>query len=356
MALNYLKSSLPKNMKALLQVNSEMQGTSINEYIAYMIGSTLSENSKLEFDAVTGKAAKDANGNSKSFADEDITPAAAFFAGLGERHIFNIQDKTNDALKVYANSMSLLDSQNHNLGPTTLMNINQGAYGGQLDIKSATMGDVKISDIGQNNVLVGDGKIYSAELPIDRQAAQAGIIKPDLSFLKNIEKADEELRSMGITNRDNLTSDQIDLINKIYAKHNLPILYNKNGDGKPILTSEYRRFAMLNGYATENAFEGDVNFNDGAIEVNDDKELDQFESMMQTITKNEKYKLDRGIFSGTDVYKGVIYIPMVSSTVAALAGTGYKASPQDFNAIDAKDQQADYIRKTGLNIQGSFTN
>jgi hypothetical protein len=47
--------------------------------------------------------------------------------------------------------------------------------------------------------------IRSTELPIDKEAASKGLIKPDLSFLKNIEKADQQLREMGITNRDNLT-------------------------------------------------------------------------------------------------------------------------------------------------------
>jgi len=38
----------------------------------------MDENSKIEFDAVTGKAAKDSNGNSKSH-EGDMIPAVAFF-------------------------------------------------------------------------------------------------------------------------------------------------------------------------------------------------------------------------------------------------------------------------------------
>jgi len=55
---------------------------------------------------------------------------------------------------------------------------------------------------------------------------------------------------------------------------------------------------------------------------------------MRSITKNEKYKLDRGFFGGTDLYKGTIYIPMVSSTISALGGTGYKGTAGEYMEID----------------------
>jgi len=57
------------------------------------------------------------------------------------------------------------------------------------------MGGVKISNLGINNVLIDRGRIYSAELPIDmREFNSTGIIKPNLDFLRNIEKADAEVR------------------------------------------------------------------------------------------------------------------------------------------------------------------
>ena len=352
MALQYLASILPRNMKTVLQVNADIQGISVANILQTLVGSTLDETSRLEFDAVTGKASKDSNGKSKDNGGGDMTPSMAFFMGMGDRNTFVIQDKTKDGLKVNTNSMSLLDSQGHNLGPSTLLGISQSMYGSQLDLNSATMGDVKISPNGQNNVLVSDGMIYSTELPIDKQAAAQGIIKPDLSFLKNIEKADQQLRAMGITSRDNLTPEQINTINKVYRDNNLPIIYTQDGNGKPVLTSEYRRFAMLNGYATEDAFEGDITFNDGALEVDDDKELKQFEGMMQAVTKNEKYKLDRGWFSGTDLYKGVIYIPMNSSTITALGGTGYKGTVNEYMNIDKLQQERDNALRLGYTNPG----
>jgi len=80
----------------------------------------MSESSKLEFDAVTGKAAKDANGNSKEGNLGDMDPAAAFFMGIGDRNTFVIQDKTKDGLKIDAISMPLLDAEGHGMSNATL--------------------------------------------------------------------------------------------------------------------------------------------------------------------------------------------------------------------------------------------
>jgi hypothetical protein len=83
MALEYLKSILPKNMKTLLQVNSEMQGVPADSIIASMIGSTLNENSRLEFDAVTGKASKD----SDKRGELEMNNALKLLTGAGEGHL-----------------------------------------------------------------------------------------------------------------------------------------------------------------------------------------------------------------------------------------------------------------------------
>jgi len=51
--------------------------------VASLIGSTLSDNSKLEWDAVTGSGAKDANGNSKG-DNLQMNYALKLLTGIGE--------------------------------------------------------------------------------------------------------------------------------------------------------------------------------------------------------------------------------------------------------------------------------
>ena len=361
LALKYLASILPNNMKALLSIRAYENGTTPSDILASLVNSGVSAETKLEFDAVTGKAAKDADGKSKGLGDMD--PAVAFFMGIGDRNSFVIQDKTRDGLKIDTISMPLLDAEGHGLSNATLQQLKGGKYAGQLNVNSATMGGVRISPNGVNNVLLSGGNIYQTELPIDEQAAARGIIQPDLSFLKKIELADAKLRQLGITDRSNLTPAQIDTINKVYKENGLPIIYNKDGNGNPVLTSRYRRFAMIDGIAPEEAFEGDMEFNDGAISVDDEKEREQFESMMKTVTKNDKYKIDNGysvfgqkLFGGTRLFKGVIYIPMSTNTVTALAGTGYKGTANEYNEIERKQQQADFAREKQFTPAGSASN
>ena len=353
MAFAYINSILPKNMRAVLKAHADINGITPDVMLQTLLGAKSKTVNDLKFTAVTGKAAKDANGNSKTEGD-DITPAIALAMGLGERTPFTIQDKTNDAIIVNGVTMPLLDEQNHPMANATLLQVGNGVYKGQLDFRSITMGDAKISTNGISEILIDNGSITSAELPIDESAAKNGIIKPNLSFLKNIEKADEQVKAAGITNRNNLTSEQIDIINNIYKNNNLPIIYSKDAGGKPVLTSKYRRFALLHATAPESSFEDDdPNFNDGIVEV-EGKDIDRYESTMKTITNNQKFSFDRkGWFgiSGQGLYKGILYIPMNTSMISALGSTGYKASPQSYNQIDALDQQSEFIRNSGIQIQ-----
>lgn len=358
MAFNYIKSILPRNMKTVLEIHANLQGTSTDNMIHSLLGSQEKSVNELKFQAVTGKAAKDADGNSK---DGSMSPAMAFFMGFGERQKFNIQDKTSDALQIDVNSMPLLDSSGNGLGNATLQQISNGEYTGQLDWNSATMGDVKISPNGTNHVLISGGKIYSTELPIDEQAAAKGIIKPDLSFLKQKEKADQEIRQLGIRDRENLSPDQIKTINKVYAKYKLPLLY-KN-DGTTELTSKYRRFALVHGTATADAFEGDMNFNDGAKEVTDPRARSQYESMMKQVTNNQKFTLDNptsifgmNLWGGESLYEGTIYIPMVNDTISALGSTGYKTNPAEYQSIDDRQRQANAAREMNYKPGGNASN
>ena len=356
-ALKYLRNILPTNMKTILETHAQLQGTSLNQMLATLVSSNISTSHDISFDAVTGKAAKDADGKSKSNGENDMIPALAFFNGLGEKETFVIQDKTSDGLK--RNTISApITSGGANTGNITFDKLQSSDFGGQLNMNQATMGDALISPTGRQNIII-DGRIYQTELPIDQSAKNnEGIIKPDLRFLKNIEAADQELRSMGISKSD---TKNVQKINEIYKKHNLPVLYTIS-DNKLTITSNYARFAIVNGVGTEDAFGENPEFNDAIQEVSGNKEREQFEQLMQQKSNNSKYKLDNGYglfgmnWGETKLYKGTIYIPMVNSNISALGGTGYKAKGEEYNQIEAKQQAADAAREMGFNPAGDASN
>jgi len=116
--------------------------------VASLIGSTLSDNSKLEWEAATGRGAKNGNGDGSSGSDTDVIPAVAFFNGLGEKESFVIQDKTNDGIRI--NTISApITSKGYNSGSITFDKLAASDFGGQLNMNQATMGDTLISTTGR---------------------------------------------------------------------------------------------------------------------------------------------------------------------------------------------------------------
>ena len=352
-ALQFIQNSLPSNYKAILDLHLIQDGIEDrSKYILSLLGTRAINETTQNITPLTGKAS-DKEKSGKGSENGDMLPAVAFFQGLGEKNTFVIQDKTNTGLRIDTVSAPIT-LKGANVGTTTLEGLSRSDFGGQLNISQASMGGSLIAQQGRTNILIND-RIYQTELPIDEQAAANGIIKPDLLFLKRVEEADKKLREMGI---DKHAPENADKVNQVYKSCNLPIVYQKDGDGKPVLTSKYARFAMVDATATEDAFEDKATFNDGAIEVESDKERTQFEQTMQAVSGNNKYKLDNGygIFGGgTKLYKGIIYIPMVTNTISALGGTGYKGSPEEYNRIEALQQQADYARLAGFDSRGGWS-
>ncbi len=350
-ALNYIYSVLPTNYKTILAIHSGSEENSKGLILKYL--TSQAHNSYEEsISPLTGKASDKGSGS----GDGDMLPSVAFFNGLGEKDSFVIQDKTNDGLKIDVISTPIT-SKGYNTGSITFDKLESSDFGGQLLMNQATMGDSLISSTGRNNIII-DGRIYQTELPIDQEAKRTtGIIKPDLKFLKKIEIADTKLRQMGIDKSD---PKNVAIVNKVYQENNLPILYTISNN-KPTITSEYARFAIVNGVGTEEAFGDNPEFNDGIQEISSDKERQQFETMMQQ-QGNSKYKLDNGYGIGplswgeTKLYKGTVYIPMVTSNISALAGTGFKAKGEEYNQIEARQQAADAARNKGFVPAGDASN
>ena len=347
-ALNYIYKMLPNNYRTILELHSGGKG---QELIANFLTSQVDSYVEQSISPLTGQAS-----DKEVDSDKNMLPSVAFFNGLGEKDSFIIQDKTNDGLKINVVSTPIT-SKGYNTGSITFNKLESSDFGGQLLMNQATMGDSLISSTGRNNIII-DGRIYQTELPIDQEAKRTtGIIKPDLRFLKKIEAADAKLKQMGIDKSD---PKNVVTINKVYQENKLPILYTISNN-KPTITSEYARFAIVNGIGTEDAFGDNPEFNDAIQEISSDKERQQFEAMMQQ-QGNTKYKLNNGYGIGpiswgeTKLYKGTIYIPMVTSNISALAGTGFRAKGEEYNQIEARQQAANSAREMGFNPAGDASN
>ncbi len=207
-----------------------------------------------------------------------------------------------------------------------------------------------------NRVIVEGGQIYGTELPIDIEAKNKGIIKPDLQFLESIQKANDELATMGINTSGSTTLSQEDIqkINQVYQKYKLPVKYQANGE----LTARYARFAMVNGTAMDKAFRDGQEIGSGAIEATDN-EREQFQTNIRQATNDSKFTLEDDSFwsfGGDKVYKGTIFIPIRNNIFGALAGTDSKLSLAAMREVDLKQQQTDFRMKSGYKSPGAWTN
>ena len=342
LAIDALYAGLGENQKTLLKLKSDGTDNGAKAMVAAILMSRTSSNKELTLDYPESMN-KDASGSSSSGGDSSIekqvktNPAVQFFLGYGNKGTLLIQNKSKQAIAFTANNMPLMDKSNNPIPIGTLYDVGQGQFGGMLDISNATMGDAKLSRSGVNSVIIEGGQIYSAELPID---INSKIVKPDTKFLQQIEEANRELQGMGInpSGGNTLTPEQIQTVNKIYEKHKLPVKYNSLGE----LTARYARFAMVNGTATENAFEGKPEFGNGVMKIDDENERKNFETNMHRLG-DDKFKLGSSYFGleKEPLYKGVVFIPVYNNIWNALATSNSAISPGVSQQIETLQQQTD---------------
>ena len=301
MAINYLKGILPDNMKAVLKAKSEMGGMSEDGLIGSLIGSNIDTVNDLKFTAVTGKAAKDADGKSKSGNGTDTPASVQFLLGNGYSQMVEFNIGNSQSVKALGRFGVLQDVNKHNLGQgSNLQDVSKSQFGPILDLDKATFGGTRLNSAGYTHVLLNNSDCVGMDLPVKRDIS--GNYVPDFQQLSNIEKAEEQIRNNNITDPQR--------INKIYRDLGLPDKFNQNGN---IITQNYKRFAGIQVILDSKALKGGVPINANEVSEADNTERELFIETMQK-SGNEKYDLSDGILWsswGRDkLYKGTIFIPV----------------------------------------------
>ena len=163
-----------------------------------------------------------------------------------------------------------------------------------------------------------DGVAHSIDLPIDIQAYnKTGMIRPDLRFLKNKQKADQYIKDNNITDKDE--------INEVYKLNNLPAMYDENGE---FIITSWAKFAVINGNAASSAFSNDdqtdITFNEYLRELSDQDEENailEFKEVSKGFSYDRKSWWDSisPILNGHDsIYRGSIFIPVKANMSNAL--------------------------------------
>lgn len=332
-ALGYLLTSLPKNMRTVLQAKAAMylgdnSAEGVKKLLMSLTQSALSGEHTLKLDL---QEKMDASRKAKtSGRDNNITdPAKAFLLGLGEVKNHKINNGNSYSLNLPGNSAPLVDTSGKTIGSATLEDAARSTFSGVLDFKNATMGGQLLNSSQRSRVAIDGSNVVAVDLPVDTQALQSGVLKPDIDSLKRLELAENEIREGDI--KDEAQK------NEIYAKYKLPYKYI-NGQ---INTNAYGRFAVLDASADESAFVEDPTMDDTLSEVTDINERESIERILKAA--DASFKMSQpGIFSsGNNVYSGSVYIPVRQNLINASLGSGHYPTIQGNDAMDieAKEQQ-----------------
>lgn len=351
MAIAYIISSLPKNMLTVLQANAayRLNDNSIKgveKIISHLVQSNLSESSleSLTFKPVTD--GKTSSGKKKSNGI-DLQAPETLLLGMGETKNYPINMGTSDYMNVKGYSSLLVDKDGTPLANNTVQDVMSGQYGSLLDWNNIYMGNQAINPNQLNKIALNGNRIVAADLPIDKEAASRGNIKPDLDMLKRKEQADEYIRQNNITDKNQ--------INQIYSskEYNLPIMYNSNGD---LNYTDWARFSMLTGYADKQAFSSNAEDLDDNVLLNqiDDENLEN--GIKAVLKKADKDYVDSSSWGDSNIFLGTIFIPMSNNAImTSLGSKNYfqlpEKSAKEIHAEQILNQKRlGYVKPKSLNI------
>ena len=338
MAINYLKGVLPLNMRKVIETRAELGGLTEDQLIGSLVSSGVSENSRLEFDAVTGKAVKDSNGNSSKEGLE-INSAVQLLLGMSSPREFTFNIGNGNSFTGAARVSSINDVEEKPFGSDfSYSEVYKSSLRKILDLDNASFGDVPINKALKDRIIVDNSTIAGIDLPYTTD--RNGRIIPDFKMLSKIEEADNEILKLGIN-----PDQEPQKVNKIYAKHGLPIKYGANNR----LSGNYKRFAVIQATAIEDVFLNKEGLaSNGTLElVSDDNEIDKYIEEIKKITGKKDIDMDRdGLFTGNkDIYKGSIFIPIIGDLTDAISGskTG-KLTENNYDDYRNKYNTKNYVK------------
>lgn len=347
MAVDAIYRNLNEAQKAYLKLNSNGTDSGayglIKEIVMGKTSSTQELHSEYQknMDSLgNAKSSKtDENGNPISKIDTDS--AARFGLGYGDHATFQIRGKGQTGIDVQGRSIAMQDKEGHPLSISSLEELGNGRLGGMMqNLNSITMDGALISPDAVSKVMIDGGRVYSADLPVDQEALQKGIVRPDYKILQKIEAVNDKLGSLKAKDQQDLTPAEKNKINQIYQANGIAAKYDSNGN----LTAPYRRFILINGTTTEKAFVGDPEFTIDPGEAND-QARENYQANIRKHSGDDKFKLDSGWFGLGDekVYQGTIAIPMSSNYNDIYQGSGIKLDNSQFHAAEAAQQRRDYL-------------
>ena len=346
-ALKYVYNMLPNNMRTILSLHGDPV-----TLIASYIGGKISDKFEYQSTALTGKAAKDANGNSGGNKTLEMNHALRLLTGASDPKLQTFGTGNNNVFQAIGRTSVIAktnDSEDPFGADFSYSEIYKSGVGRILDLDNASFGNIPINKAMKDSIIVDNDKIIRVDLPYTKTSD--GRIVPDFSLLDKIEEADKEALKRNL-NPENPADVQ--KINEIYASKGLPVKYGINNQ----LTGNYMSFAVIQATASQDAFlSGNPTSNRTISLVTDDNEIEKYERLMIGITGDKKYSLKKkGVFEfgNKDVYKGSIFIPITGDiTDAMMAGGSSKittGATTDYDTSRESWKTRNYTKPENINL------
>ena len=332
-ALSYIMQTLPQNIIGLLKYKSDGTLKGATNLIAQLATSQHNVESFIELDLQKNKDGEIEKNSAKGINSLELGPVGQLLSDYGQKSNITIQtaEGMSHGINLTTIKHPITDKEGNSVGISTLDEVAKSAFAGALDFENVSMGGGLIDTASLAKVKINGTDLHTGYLPIDVQRySETGDIVPDLDMLEKFNQVNKNLN--GVTDPE--------IINKAYQEAGLPIMYDESGN---VLTN-YAKFGMINGVALSTAFKENVALSSYITEVMDENEGN---SVMRVINKSlgndyeEEWDPNNSWMewgSINPLYKGVIFIPLITDYFTATSATGKGISVKNAELIEAIQQ------------------
>ena len=348
-ALKYLRNILPTNMKTILETHAQLQGTSLNQMLATLVSSNISTTHDISFDAVTGKAAKDANGNSKGGMEGDIksNPIMQMIQQQGgvPRTWNLITRDSNTKMSVDGTFYSQIPKIKEDTSLDKMLS--ESGIGGILDSKQGiTFGDQNISPDQFKDIMYSNSGGMIVTLPCKFVNGHKEV---NLGIKETYEKALQEVESKGISKN---SPEYSKVLGEILKQKGLNSLLDSNGYPDK---NKFGQFLLVEAYTTDKIKNFDTSSQYIEKVKNPDAQLE--ERMIRALSTDDKksnYSLDIDYWLwGDDVYRGTVFIPLTNNLNASINAWGDQVKIDESRDLENRFQnfnKASTMKSSNSNV------
>lgn len=333
-ALKYIVGMMPRNMKAVLGIHADLSGTTPTELLTSLVSSKMSTTYQLDIDAVTGKAAKDANGNNKEGASDDIksNPIMQMLQQRGgvPRTWEIVTRDSNVRMSVDGSYYSQIPKVTDDMSIDAMLATS--GFSGVLDSKQGiTFGDQNINPEQLKDVMYSNTGGMIVTLPCK---IVNGHKEVNLGIKKSYEEALEEVESKGISRQ---SPEFNRTLGQVLKQKGLDSLLDSKG--YPDKT-KFAEFLVVEAYATSKVKNLDKQSQYIEKVKNPDSQLEQrLIRALSTNDKKDNYSLDIDYWLyGDDVYRGTMFIPLTNNLNASINAWGDQIKVDESEDLENKFQ------------------